>query len=193
MAEAGKYVAAICAAPMVLAKAGVLTGKSATGYPGVLEEMKLENVTLKDLGKAKRVLYVGKAVDLRSRVRSYFTGGGPEDRPRIVRLLEDVRDLETIRTKSEQEALLLETSLITKHRPPGNVRLRDDKNHPYLRLTLREDYPRLYVERRPSEDGDAYGGPYIPASLGRKTAGLVRKVFGIRSCKETLNGRRPRP
>ena len=96
-------------------------------------------------------------------------------------------------TDTEMEALALENNLIKRHKPLYNVRLRDDKNHPYLRLTLREDYPRLYVVRRPSEDGDAYGGPYIPASLGRKTAGLVRKLFGIRSCKETLNGRRPRP
>ena len=91
------------------------------------------------------------------------------------------------------EALALENNLIKRHQPPYNVRLRDDKNHPYLRLTLAEEYPRLYVVRRPGEDGNAYGGPYIPASLGRKTAALVRRLFGIRSCKETLNGRRARP
>jgi len=91
------------------------------------------------------------------------------------------------------EALALENNLIKRHKPPYNVRLRDDKNHPYLKLTLAEEYPRLYVVRRPGEDGNVYGGPYIPASLGRRTAGLVRKLFGIRSCKETLNGRRPRP
>ena len=91
------------------------------------------------------------------------------------------------------EALALENNLIKRHKPPYNVRLRDDKNHPYLKLTLAEEYPRLYVVRRPAEDGNAYGGPYIPASLGRRTAGLVRKLFGIRSCKEALNGRRARP
>ena len=91
------------------------------------------------------------------------------------------------------EALALENNLIKRHQPPYNVRLRDDKNHPYLKLTLAEDYPRLYVVRRPAEDGNAYGGPYIPASLGRRTASLVRKLFGIRTCKETLDGKRPRP
>jgi excinuclease ABC subunit C len=83
--------------------------------------------------------------------------------------------------------------MIKRHRPRYNVLLRDDKNHPWLRLTLTEEYPRLYTVRRVGNDGDAYGGPYIPAKLGRRTAGVVHKVFGIRSCKEVLNGRRPRP
>jgi excinuclease ABC subunit C len=139
-----------------------------------------------------QVIYVGKARVLRDRVRSYFQASRPAELHKG-RMVEDVADLELVVTDTEMEALALENNLIKRHKPLYNVRLRDDKNHPYLRLTLREDYPRLYVVRRPSEDGDAYGGPYIPASLGRKTAGLVRKVFGIRSCKETLNGRRPRP
>ena len=108
-------------------------------------------------------------------------------------MVEEIADLDLVVTDSEMEALALENNLIKRHRPPYNVRLRDDKNHPYLKLTLAEEYPRLYVVRRPSDDANAYGGPYIPASLGRRTAGLVRKLFGIRSCKETLNGRRPRP
>ena len=91
------------------------------------------------------------------------------------------------------EALALENNLIKRHRPRYNVLLRDDKNHPYLKLTLAEEYPRLYVVRRVGEDGNAYGGPYIPALLGRKTARMVHKLFGVRSCKEVLNGRRPRP
>jgi len=138
------------------------------------------------------VIYVGKARVLRDRVRSYFQASRPAELHKS-RMVEDIADLELVVTDTEMEALALENNLIKRHKPLYNVRLRDDKNHPYLRLTLREDYPRLYVVRRPSEDGDAYGGPYIPASLGRKTAALVRKVFGIRSCKETLNGRRPRP
>ena len=108
-------------------------------------------------------------------------------------MVEEIADLDLVVTDSEMEALALENNLIKRHKPPYNLRLRDDKNHPYLKLTLAEEYPRLYVVRRPSEDGNAYGGPYIPASLGRKTAGLVRKLFGIRSCKETLDGKRPRP
>jgi excinuclease ABC subunit C len=108
-------------------------------------------------------------------------------------MVSEIADLDLVVTDSEMEALALENNLIKRHKPAYNVRLRDDKNHPYLKLTLAEEYPRLYVVRRPAEDGNVYGGPYIPASLGRKTAGLVRKVFGVRSCKETLNGRRPRP
>jgi len=138
------------------------------------------------------ILYVGKARVLRDRVRSYFQASRPTELHKT-RMVEEIEDLDLVVTDSEMEALALENNLIKRHKPPYNLRLRDDKNHPYLKLTLAEEYPRLYVVRRPSEDGNAYGGPYIPASLGRKTAGLVRKLFGIRSCKETLDGKRPRP
>jgi excinuclease ABC subunit C len=139
-----------------------------------------------------RVLYVGKARVLRDRVRSYFQASRPAELHKA-RMIEEIADLDLVVTDSEMEALALENNLIKRHQPPYNVRLRDDKNHPYLKLTLKEEYPRLHVVRRPAEDGNVYGGPYIPASLGRRTASLVRKLFGIRSCKETLNGRRPRP
>jgi excinuclease ABC subunit C len=138
------------------------------------------------------ILYVGKARVLRDRVRSYFQASRPTE-PHKARMVEEIADLDLVVTDSEMEALALENNLIKRHKPPYNVRLRDDKNHPYLKLTLAEEYPRLHVVRHPSEDGNAYGGPYIPASLGRRTAGLVRKLFGIRSCRETLDGRRPRP
>jgi excinuclease ABC subunit C len=137
------------------------------------------------------VLYVGKARVLRDRVRSYFQSGRPLEAHKT-RLVEEIKDLDLIVTDSEMEALALENNLIKRHKPAYNVRLRDDKNHPYLKLTLAEEYPRMYVVRRPGEDGNAYGGPYIPASLSRKTANVVRRVFGIRSCKEELDGRRPR-
>jgi excinuclease ABC subunit C len=119
------------------------------------------------------ILYVGKARVLRDRVRSYFQASRPTE-PHKSRMVEEIADLDLVVTDSEMEALALENNLIKRHKPPYNLRLRDDKNHPYLKLTLAEEYPRLYVVRRPSEDGNAYGGPYIPASLGRKTAGLVR-------------------
>ena len=141
---------------------------------------------------AGAILYVGKARVLRDRVRSYFQASRPTEFHKS-RMVADIADLDLVVTDSEMEALALENNLIKRHQPLYNVRLRDDKNHPYLKLTLAEEYPRLYVVRRPAEDGNVYGGPYIPASLGRKTSGLVRKLFGIRSCKETLNGRRPRP
>ncbi len=138
------------------------------------------------------VVYVGKARVLKDRVRSYFQAGRPSD-PLRDALAVDIADLDLIVTDSEIEALALENNMIKRHRPRYNVLLRDDKNHPWLRLTLSEEYPRLYVVRRVGGDRDAYGGPYIPAKLGRRTAGVVHKVFGIRSCKEVLNGRRPRP
>jgi excinuclease ABC subunit C len=141
---------------------------------------------------ADGILYVGKARVLRDRVRSYFQASRAQD-PRRDQMVAEISDLELIVTDSEMEALALENNLIKRHKPRFNVLLRDDKNHPYLKLTLAEDYPRLHVVRRPAEDGNAYGGPYIPASLGRKTAAVVHRVFGVRSCKETLNGRRPRP
>ena len=139
-----------------------------------------------------RVIYVGKARVIRDRVRSYFQASRPAEFHKS-RMVEEIADLDLVVTDTEMEALALENNLIKRHKPVYNVRLRDDKNHPYLKLTLAEEYPRLHVVRRPAEDGNVYGGPYIPANLGRKTAGLVRKLFGIRSCKEALNGRRPRP
>jgi len=138
------------------------------------------------------VLYVGKARVLRDRVRQYFQPGRPADVWRDA-LVAEIADLDMVLTDTEMEALALENNFIKRHQPRFNVLLRDDKNHPYLKLTLAEEYPRLHVVRRVAEDDNAYGGPYIPAVLGRRTAALVHKIFGVRSCKETLNGRRPRP
>jgi excinuclease ABC subunit C len=138
------------------------------------------------------VLYVGKARVLRDRVRSYFQAGRPVDHQRGD-MVGQIADLDLVVTDTEMEALALENNFIKRHQPRYNILLRDDKNHPYLKLTLTEEYPRIYVVRRVAEDGNAYGGPYIPAKLGRRTASMVHRIFGIRSCKETLNGRRPRP
>jgi len=138
------------------------------------------------------VLYVGKARVLRDRVRSYFQAGRPID-PQRGDMVSLISDLDLVVTDTEMEALALENNFIKRHQPRFNILLRDDKNHPYLKLTLDEEYPRIYVVRRVAEDGNAYGGPYIPAKLGRRTASMVHRIFGIRSCKETLNGRRPRP
>jgi len=138
------------------------------------------------------VLYVGKARVLRDRVRSYFQAGRPID-PQRGDMVSQISDLDLVVTDTEMEALALENNFIKRHQPRFNILLRDDKNHPYLKLTLDEEYPRIYIVRRVAEDGNAYGGPYIPAKLGRRTASMVHRIFGIRSCKETLNGRRPRP
>jgi excinuclease ABC subunit C len=141
---------------------------------------------------AGRVVYVGKARVLRDRVRSYFQSGRPFELHKT-RMLGEIEDLDLVVTDTEKEALALENNLIKRHKPRYNVLLRDDKNHPYLKLTLAEAYPRLHVVRRPAEDGNSYGGPYIPASLGRRTASLTHRLFGVRSCKEKLDGHRPRP
>jgi excinuclease ABC subunit C len=143
-------------------------------------------------GQAGEILYVGKARSLRSRVRSYFQEARI-DSPRLDRLVERICDVEVVVTDTEREALVLENSLIKTHKPRFNVLLRDDKNHPYLKLTLNEGYPRLYVVRQPGSDGAIYSGPYVPASLARKTANLVHRLFGIRNCREKLDGKRPRP
>ena len=101
----------------------------------------------------------------------------------------EIADLDLVVTDSEMEALALENNLIKRHKPPYNVRLRDDKNHPYLKLTLAEEYPRLYVVRRPVRGRERLRGARTsPRASGGRRPGLVRKLFGIRSCKETLNG-----
>ena len=143
-------------------------------------------------GQGGEILYVGKARSLRSRVRSYFLDARVES-PRLDRLVERVVDVDVVVTDTEREALVLENSLIKTHKPRYNVLLRDDKNHPYLKLTMNEGYPRLYIVRHPGSDGAVYSGPYVPASLARKTASLVHRLFGIRNCREKLNGKRPRP
>ncbi|HLE21933.1 MAG TPA: excinuclease ABC subunit UvrC [Vicinamibacteria bacterium] len=142
-------------------------------------------------GRAGQILYVGKARSLKDRVRSYFHGSRI-DSPRLDRLVESIRDLEIVATDTEREALVLENNLIKTHKPRYNVLLRDDKNHPYLKLTVGEDYPRIYIVRRPGTDGAVYSGPYVPASLARKTQNLVHRLFGIRNCNEKLDGHRPR-
>jgi excinuclease ABC subunit C len=139
-----------------------------------------------------RIIYAGKARVLRDRVRSYFQSGRPFELHKA-RMVEEIADLDLVVTDSEMEALALENNLIKRHKPRYNVLLRDDKNHPYLKLTLAEEYPRLHIVRRPAEDKNAYGGPYIPASLGRKTAAMMHRVFGVRSCKEKLDGHRKHP
>ena len=128
------------------------------------------------------VLYVGKARVLRDRVRSYFQAGRPVD-PTRGDLVSMVADLDLVVTDTEIEALALENNFIKRHRPRFNVLLRDDKNHPYLKLTVGEEYPRLHTcggwERT-----RRLRRAYIPASWAAHL-GLIHKVFGIRSCKET--------
>src|SRR5689334_23266775 len=141
--------------------------------------------------RAGETLYVGKARSLRDRVRSYLGAWGMS--PRHDALLEEIARLEVIVTDSVMEALALENNLIKQRSPRYNILLRDDKNYPYLQLTTSETYPRLLVARRVEKDGDYYAGPFLPAKLARRTMGLSHRLFGIRSCNETITGARGRP
>jgi excinuclease ABC subunit C len=128
-----------------------------------------------------RVLYVGKADALRSRVRSYFGQRGPED-VRISRMVTEVADVDYIVTDTVSEAYLLESNLIKEHRPRFNIRLRDDKSYPFVKITLGEDFPRIVRTRRLVRDGSRYFGPYASASSVDETLKLLRKIFPFRSC-----------
>src|SRR5688572_26358381 len=140
---------------------------------------------------AGETLYVGKARVLRDRVRSYLGAYGTS--PRIDALLDDAQRLEVIVTDSVVEALALENHLIKQRAPKYNILLRDDKNYPYLQLTTGEAYPRVLVARRVERDAHYYAGPFLPASLARKTMSLTHRLFGIRSCNELITGQRGRP
>jgi excinuclease ABC subunit C len=143
------------------------------------------------LGEGGDTLYVGKARVLRDRVRSYLGAQGVS--PRHDALFRDATALETIVTDSVVEALALENRLIKQRNPRFNVLLRDDKTYPYLQLTTTEPAPRLLVARQVARDGNVYAGPFMPASVARKTMTLAHRLFGIRSCNEIIDGRRGRP
>ena len=128
-----------------------------------------------------RVLYVGKADVLRSRVRSYFAARGPED-ARIARMVREIADVDYIVTDTVSEAFLLESNLIKEHRPRFNIRLRDDKSYPFVKITLGEDFPRIVRTRRLVRDGSRYFGPYASASSVDETLKLLRKIFPFRTC-----------
>ncbi len=139
------------------------------------------------------VLYVGKAVDLRSRVRSYFQPGRPHN-SRTDAMVERVSGVRTIIVRNESEALLLECNLIKQHKPPFNVRLKDDKKYPYLKVTLNETFPRVIFTRKLVRDGSRYFGPFSNAGGLRDVIDLIRKVFPLRTCKFDdigVNYRRP--
>ena len=144
----------------------------------------------KDAGE--KILYVGKARNLRSRVRSYFLESRWID-AKTGSLAREIADLETILVGNEREALALEHNLIKQYRPKFNVVLRDDKTYPYIKFTAAEKYPRLYFTRRIKKDGSLYFGPYFPASLARRILHFVHKRFLVPSCTVDLTRSHPRP
>jgi excinuclease ABC subunit C len=141
--------------------------------------------------EAGETIYIGKARSLRDRVRSYLGARGMH--PKTDALLDEAAGLDVIITDSVVEALALENHLVKERGPRYNVRLRDDKNYPYLQLTTNEPFPRVLVARRVERDGTFYVGPFMPASLARRTMGLTHRLFGIRSCNEVITGLRDRP
>lgn len=138
------------------------------------------------------ILYVGKAANLRHRVGSYF-GAGQKLTPKLQRMVSEVNDLDYFVTGSEQEALILELNLIKRYHPRYNVRLKDDKTFPYLKINLGEDWPRVFVTRRLEADGGRYFGPFASAKSVRQTLKLIKGIFPFRSCSRTITGTDPRP
>ncbi len=144
------------------------------------------------LGRGGRVLYVGKAKDLRARIGAYF-GSGPEDAPKTRAMLARAVDLDFMVTATEKEALILEAELIRQHRPRYNVDLRDDKRYPALRLATDQPYPNLVIVRRRLKDGAQYFGPFASAGAVRQTLALVHQVFPLRQCRQRSIPQRDRP
>jgi excinuclease ABC subunit C len=138
------------------------------------------------------VIYVGKAINLRSRVRSYFHESAQEwDKSR--RLVRHIDDIEFIVTRSELEALVLESTLIKRHRPRFNVRLKDDKRYPYIKVPWQEDFPRITVTRQMVDDGARYYGPYTSVDAVHQTLDLLRRMFPYLDCKREITGQDKRP
>jgi excinuclease ABC subunit C len=139
---------------------------------------------------AGKVIYVGKAINLRSRVRSYFHES--VDSPKTQQLVHMIADLETIIVGSELEALILEMNLIKKHRPKYNVRLKDDKRYPYIKVHYADPFPKVTVTRRMDDDGSRYFGPYTSVWAVHQTLDVLRKIFPYLTCDRVITGTDPR-
>jgi excinuclease ABC subunit C len=139
------------------------------------------------------IVYVGKARNLRARVRQYFAPGSTDYRYFVPLLEKVLGDIETVVTETEKEAVLLEDSLIKEHKPRYNVRLRDDKTYLSIKLDLRKEWPRLELVRRPTADKANYYGPYPSATAARRALKLVNKHFKLRTCDDAMMASRTRP
>lgn len=131
------------------------------------------------------IIYVGKAVSLKNRVRQYFQAGRNVT-PKIERMISQIDHFEYIITDSEVEALVLESNLIKEHKPKYNTMLKDDKNYPYIKATVDEDYPRLLIAREQKRDKSRYFGPFVNAGAAKDTLELAHKIYKIRTCKRVL-------
>ncbi len=141
---------------------------------------------------AGKTIYIGKAKNLRSRVRSYFQSDRVHDF-KTRELVRRIADVEFIVTDSEVEALILESTLVRQHQPRYNYKLKDDKSYPHLKLTINEPFPKVVITRRIQRDGALYFGPFLPASLARKTIDLINRTFQLRTCDIEIDGKAPRP
>ena len=140
---------------------------------------------------AGKIIYVGKAKNLRNRVRSYFQSSRNHD-PKTRQLVRAITDFEFIVVDNEVEALVLESNLIKKHKPRFNVFLKDDKSYPHLKLT-NEPFPKVVITRRLVRDGSNYYGPFLPATMARNTLNLINRAFQLRTCEIEIDGKLPRP
>lgn len=136
-----------------------------------------------------RIIYVGKAINLRNRVRSYVRQD-VNRAPKVAAMMKRAVDVETIQTKTEMEALILENTLIKEHHPKYNIRLRDDKTYPYVKISVQEDYPRVYMTRRLERDGAKYFGPFTDVTAVHVVLKLLRQYYPLRTCK-SMNVERP--
>jgi excinuclease ABC subunit C len=139
-----------------------------------------------------KIIYIGKAVNLRNRVRSYFQNSANHS-PKVRAMVANIDDFEYIITDSELEALILECTLIKRHKPKYNISLKDDKNYPYLKVTWQDEFPRLVVTRRFVKDGGRYFGPYSSAGDVHQTLALLKKIFPLRDCKDVNLAGKKRP
>ncbi len=140
----------------------------------------------------KQIIYIGKAKSLRNRVRSYFQSNRALD-PKTEYISRHAADLEYIVTDNEVEALILESTLVKKHQPLLNVRLKDDKAFLHIKLTVNEPFPRVLLTRRIRSDGALYFGPYLPASLARSLIKIIHRHFQLRTCSIPIDGKQERP
>ena len=156
--------------------------KSVPGKPGVY--------MMKDISSS--VLYVGKALNLRNRIKSYFST--PKSLPlKIQHLIKNVHDFDLIFTSTEQEALILENNMIKWHQPKFNARLKDDKSYPFIKINLSEKFPQIYFTRKIKKDGSRYFGPFASAKSVRNTLTLLKKLFPYRSCTKEITGTDSKP
>ncbi len=143
-----------------------------------------------------KIIYIGKAKNLRNRVRSYFQASRRGEFSYGIKteeLVNQIADVEFIVTDTEAEAFILEASLVKKHQPYFNYKLKDDKSYPHLKLTVNEPFPKCVITRRIQNDGALYFGPFLPAAMARRTIDLINRTFQLRTCDIEIDGKAPRP